>query len=862
MKKNQVLFSLFLSGIALLLAGCGNAGEPSTSGEPPAAQVSEEQLAPLETPAVDEGLLAYLSGIVDISEGNEWIPAEIGDRVTRANSVKTGPDSSCEIQFASTAVIRLQENTEIEMRRVSLTPEASKVGLKMVAGSVLAKVQKLSNQDSFSVTTQSAVCGVRGTEFSVSVGDGTETVLAVKEGSVAVLPPSMDVESLKEQVADKGSDATEALEVLLAAAPKVGANEELTLDDAYVRETREAADRLTEAVDKIVAAESEEEVRTTTGSLAAVAGASSAVLAGRSEPVRTISPEKTELLKQTDKMKILTLPVAAGRESAASVPEVRLHKIALKVDPRDARIRIDGDPAATGGTGNFSALYEEGRTLTIGIERAGFAPYSLPVLVTSDSAKLYSIKLAALQTDTPVPAAIPEPEQQGTPSPDEQPVPEASVKPAPESALEVAPEATAAAAAKTGQAVAGEPTPPRDEAPQPVTVTLTVRPADAAILINGSRAGEGRATTDALPGTSLEILVRRRGFSPAELTLEVGERPTERSIVLNARPIVVRRKLLQDSVIGLAATDRVLVAADAKGRLAALGPDGRALWSLESGNTPNENSTPVIIGNRVYFSGAKELVIANARSGNSVTRVNLDSNHSHLFGRRVVPFGEAVLFPANDAIEFLNPADGSFRQFVPLDDPGSRMTPAVNGGRVMIVNQEGIFALFGADGTPVGQVSTRAVQPVALAASVLGDNAVFAGRRGDVAVIDLSDISVRWERAVSEVNISVVSDLEIGTEGIYLFSRDGTIYGLNRKNGAELFTPIRGASTPPVYRNGELIYGTRDGKLIIASASSGATRKSLELDGTTTTRPVFIDGMIGVGTKTGEVMMIEPAGIR
>ena len=139
-----------------------------------------------------------------------WIPAEIGDLVTRANSVKTGPDSSCEIQFASTAVIRLQENTEIEIRRVSLAPDASKVGLKMVAGSVLAKVQKLSKQDSFSVATQSAVCGVRGTEFSVSTGDGTETVLAVKEGAVAVLPPSMDVESLMEQVADKGSDAAEA----------------------------------------------------------------------------------------------------------------------------------------------------------------------------------------------------------------------------------------------------------------------------------------------------------------------------------------------------------------------------------------------------------------------------------------------------------------------------------------------------------------------------------------------------------------------------------------------------------------------------------------------------------------------------
>ena len=110
-------------------------------------------------------------------------------------------------------------------------------------------------------------------------------------------------------------------------------------------------------------------------------------------------------------MKILALPVAAGRESKATTPEIKLHKIALTVEPGDASIRIDGDTVVSGGSGNFSALYEEGRTLTVGIERAGFAPYSMPVSVTSDSAKLYSIKLAALPTDTPLPAAGLEPEE-------------------------------------------------------------------------------------------------------------------------------------------------------------------------------------------------------------------------------------------------------------------------------------------------------------------------------------------------------------------------------------------------------------------------------------------------------------------
>ena len=69
--------------------------------------------------------------------------------------------------------------------------------------------------------------------------------------------------------------------------------------------------------------------------------------------------------------------------------------------------------------------------------------------------------------------------------------------------------------------------------------------------------------------------------------------------------------------------------------------------------------------------------------------------------------------------------------------------------------------------------------------------------------------------------------------------RSGTIYGLAWQDGGELFTPIRGAS-----------------------AADGATRKSFTLGEQATTRPVFLDGMIAVGTKSGRVVLIEPEGIQ
>ena len=849
MKKTKILFPTAILALSLaFLAGCGANPTAPVPAAAPEAEVSQTDLAPVEAPTVDEGLIAFVTGIVDISDESGWFPAEIGDFITPANSIRTGADSSCEIQFGTTAVIRLEENSEIDISRINLTPEASKVGLEMVAGSVLAKVQKLSKDDSFSVRTQSAVCGVRGTEFSVTTSEGNKTVFAVKEGSVAVLPPDLDIESLKEQVSGKSDSATAAIDQLLESAPRVEADQEMAVDESFAEETREASESVTRAVQEIAAAGNAAQVEEKSRTLVSTAADSTRTIAERTAPAAPISTEKAESLKQTDKMKILDIPVAATRESRAEQPELKLYKIGLKVEPADARITIDGQSV---GAGTFSALFEEGREMEIVVERDGFAPYRLPVAVTPDSAKLYTVRLAALQLQQETPAPDPIPEKEAEPQAADEESDLSIEQPVEEPAMAEAAEEDAAAAAAE-EAVE----------PEPVAVLITARPQDARIAIDGGPSGRGSLRTEALPGSKLAVTVERRGFAGTGLTLTVGEAPLSQEIVLDPQPVVFDRKALAEGAVGLAAAGNTLVVSSARGVVTALNRNGGEIWSIETVNSPNENSAPVIIGNRVYFSGAKELVIAGLRSGEVVGRIALDASHSHLFGRRVVPFGEQVLFPSNNAIEFVNPASAQFRPYVSIEGAGSRMTPGVADGRTMIATQEGLFAVFGSDGNLVGEVWTKAVQPVALAVSVFRDSAVFAGRRGDVAAINLRDISVRWERALSDDSVSVASDLAVGPEGIYAFGRGGAIYGLAWQDGGELFTPIRGASTPPGYNAGSLVYGTRDGKLIIASAADGATRKSFTLGEQATTRPVFIDGMIAVGTKSGRVVLIEPEGIR
>ena len=208
---------------------------------------------------------------------------------------------------------------------------------------------------------------------------------------------------LKEQIADKGENAEAAIDQLLADAPKVEANQEMAVNDAFVEETRVIVESVTRAVAQIAGAKDSAEAEQKTRDLTAAAAASSQTLAAKTAPVEAISEQKAAALKQTDKMKILDIPVAATKEDKAVLPALRLYKVGIKVQPSDARISLNGEGAATG---NFSALYEEGTNLSFTFEREGYAPYSLPVAVNPDAAKLYTIQLAALRTEP-----VPEPEK-------------------------------------------------------------------------------------------------------------------------------------------------------------------------------------------------------------------------------------------------------------------------------------------------------------------------------------------------------------------------------------------------------------------------------------------------------------------
>jgi ferric-dicitrate binding protein FerR (iron transport regulator) len=100
-------------------------------------------------------------------------------------TIRTGPDSSCEIVFGGRNIFQVQENCTAVLY---IDREHQRINLK--TGSiafVFRKLQKLgSGRGGFSVDTPTAAAGVRGTAFFIKVEDLKNTYICTCNGRLTL----------------------------------------------------------------------------------------------------------------------------------------------------------------------------------------------------------------------------------------------------------------------------------------------------------------------------------------------------------------------------------------------------------------------------------------------------------------------------------------------------------------------------------------------------------------------------------------------------------------------------------------------------------------------------------------------------
>jgi len=936
--------SAFFSVIIILLLlsswGCQKqkgSVSPTRSTE---AVVVESELPPVEAPKYTQAMITFISGEVLVALSDDWQEAQIGDFLEQDDILRVGEESYCELQFGETAALRIQDNTEVLLQDVLLNPDESNVGVKLAAGSVLAKVSKLTGNDKFAVQTESAVCGVRGTEFGVKVTEDGSTKLAVKEGKVAVLPANVDVDKIKDKLIDQDEALLEAVEKIEEAAPIVLADQELIIGGETLIKTEEVFQEVAEVVEKIVEKSesgeqaSPDETEKLVQELTDKVEQTTEKVAEVMKPAQEISRESAEELKTIEKIKLVEIPLepAAGKEITAEQvkPEIKLEKIAIAVEPADAEILINGDVIGKGG---FSGLYAHGDILNVVIRRESYVEKSMTINVEKDSGRLYKITLQEeiIEVDisiktTPDDARIfladrrvGQGSYKGTFEAGssisfrierdsyeprtldiqvtadsgklyeinlEREKREISITAAPEDAEIILNGNSIGVGSFTGKYPIGDKLSfqivKENHVPQTLEIEITDDPAraytvalereqrqitirtnpdDAAIYLDGIVAGRGTLTQKFPLSRRLTFKIIKPGFQDETLTINIAQAQSAPYVVtLKGKPIVGSKSIFDSAFTNrIAVTPDRLISADKKGNLYATNRVGEITWQVNTANNPNENSFPVVIGDNVYFSGSDEFLILKCDTGKILTRMNLDKDYSHLFGRRVVHFGQFALFPTNNSIRFINLYSGETMREIAVPG-GTRMTPAVYNDKLLIVNQEGLFIVIDpATEKEVRRISTKAVQPVALKIDILDNRAYFAGRKGRVVCVDLEAGKVAWERKLEAgKDIGIYHDLEAVPAGVFAFA-DKSIYGFSLADGSPLFAPIRGASSPPLYYTPPslLYYGSTSGELIAAD-TSGRIRKRLKVKGNITTRPYWDKGNLIVGSDSGELMTINP----
>jgi len=135
------------------------------------------------------GDITYLEGDVTVMRNDQELDGvQTGLDIENFDLVKTGADGLAEAEIAASAT---QKVTVKVAPSTLFTLEISKLGAKqktsvgIISGTISLKVAKLAGAQSVSVKTDSAVMGVRGTQFSVTSPPTGDILVTCDEGEVS-----------------------------------------------------------------------------------------------------------------------------------------------------------------------------------------------------------------------------------------------------------------------------------------------------------------------------------------------------------------------------------------------------------------------------------------------------------------------------------------------------------------------------------------------------------------------------------------------------------------------------------------------------------------------------------------------------
>ncbi|MBN1576661.1 MAG: FecR domain-containing protein [Chitinispirillaceae bacterium] len=156
--------------------------------------------------------IRQLVGTVKIRRGTTavWNNARLKMALKETDAIRTFIESEAELEISDGSLIKIGENTTIELSSLKGTAEHQNTSMKIMNGAILANVKKLvSPASSFEFETPTATAAIRGTTVGLEVSK-EQTTVKVYEGKVLVTPHgsenSVSIQQYQMGIVQKGMD--------------------------------------------------------------------------------------------------------------------------------------------------------------------------------------------------------------------------------------------------------------------------------------------------------------------------------------------------------------------------------------------------------------------------------------------------------------------------------------------------------------------------------------------------------------------------------------------------------------------------------------------------------------------------------
>jgi len=131
-----------------------------------------------------------LSGTAELQKGGagQWLPARKGLPLDQGDRLRTGQNAWCELLFKDGTFIKLEADSETAAETLQASASERVFSFSFLRGKALWMAARLKKNvtSKFTVRTPSAVCAVRGTDFSIIVSTSGGTSVGLYQGEVAV----------------------------------------------------------------------------------------------------------------------------------------------------------------------------------------------------------------------------------------------------------------------------------------------------------------------------------------------------------------------------------------------------------------------------------------------------------------------------------------------------------------------------------------------------------------------------------------------------------------------------------------------------------------------------------------------------